>query len=1103
MKQFLMAFILVVCLLMLSMPGLNKACAVQEIPGRVAVLEEIVTRSETVHHVGRAARRPVIDGKADEWADVAAMVLERQEQGRGVSDANDLSGSLRLLWDEEALYFCLQVTDDVHYAPSPRAAWDNDGMQFVFDAYMNGPGAGYNANHRSFCWSDTADGPVLSMYWNSPDGQRHDVVAGMEMKTSVGADGVRVYEMAMPWSWLAPTHPWVLGRLGFTFSLNDNDGEGFKGARFWTEGLLWGQDPTKFGVLMFDGAMGTRDATLQLAPECNLFGDRAKSRWLELKDVDPFTNARLLVNTKDARRVEPSLTVRRAGESEPLGTARVEPKATGKTMVFAWDLSGLEDGKYELTFEVPGIPPTPHSTWYRLDPAKAPDRIARLTERFGIDRPWDDFAGAPALIQRHRGMVGVVSHWLEMNSTLTGVALDSALGGAVELVGTLEAGEDYLGSQRGTFWSAYYSTFDGSGQPFVAYVPEEYDAGRSWPLIVNLHGRGGRPWPGDPLLQKKRVHLEAHPWGRGDNGYSGIGENDVLEVIAYMKRWYNVDADRVYLSGGSMGGWGAWKMAATYPDMFASVAPTYGSAGGLVLENLRHVPVDNLHGLADWVVPIDGSRYAVNRLQQLGYAVTHHEIPGMGHDPPTEDVWRASWMLGLRRAAQPATVTYTCETPETGRAYWLTVRRFGDPHLRARVKAQVGQSKEYQTLTLLMANVEALELDVTKMPLDAGLPLTVQLGYEILKAEEPLGQKLFIVRKEDTWSVAREWSPAKTAVRPYRPGAAGNLYTGEPLLIVYGTAGGDERTKLLKAGAEKLAAFGGTGGEMAVGVSPIKADTDVTDEDMANFNLVLLGSARDNQLVERMADKLPFTINEKNELLGGDRELVSMVGAGLRMLYYNPLATERLIFLIATDEELDTVAEWLKISWDNNPMTGGSGMNRGDQADLVVQTIGGPVRRQMQLNRQWRWREMAGSDRRLPETMAARREITKAELRVIQRKTGADFAFTWGARADDVLFDPNDITWADVAIERTPRQTLLAKMTGEELIEVYEKWPSEDEICVFPPYDANDIDPQRDYDVVMPPHFCGRLSGRQKNLRDVQAGPDWDVAELWAEVFKR
>lgn len=524
MKKLPIVFILVMCFLISNMPGLNQAQGVQQIPGRVAVLEEIVTRSETTYHVKRTEQPPVIDGKADEWANVAAMVLDQEEQGRGIDGPNDLSGSLRLLWDQDALYFCLQVTDNVHHAPDRRAAWDNDGMQFALDAYMNGPGASFNEMVRTYCLSDTVGGPVLSSYSAPAVGEEsHDIVSGVTLKTSVRADGVRVFEMAMPWTQLGPIHPWVLGRLPFTFSLNDNDGEGFKGARVWTKGLLWGQDASRFGALIFDDAVGTTDAILALTPELNIFGDRTSSSWMKLKEVDPFTSARLLVNKAKAGRVEATLSVYRPGQANPIATSRIEQSVeAGGTAVFAWDLSQLSNGKYELAFDVPAMPAGPRISWYRMNLNELRARKGELTQRFGLDRPWDDLADAPKLIRRHRGMVAALFRWLEPDSTLAGDALVSALSDTVEMIASLDKGEDYLAGRRNEFWSAYYSSADGSGQHFVTIIP------KTTMLPNNIH------------CCSRSIVLQVYPTGSGCTPDNTLSLRSGATAVKARPEWENM-----------------------------------------------------------------------------------------------------------------------------------------------------------------------------------------------------------------------------------------------------------------------------------------------------------------------------------------------------------------------------------------------------------------------------------------------------------------------------------------------------------------------------------------------------------------------------------
>ena len=105
----------------------------EELPGKVVpagTITPLYDQAAPVYHVRKAAKRPAIDGKADEWADVPAMVLDQQEQARGWNGPQDLHGALRLQWDDQGLYFCLEVADDVHSAPKSTADWwENDCCQ--------------------------------------------------------------------------------------------------------------------------------------------------------------------------------------------------------------------------------------------------------------------------------------------------------------------------------------------------------------------------------------------------------------------------------------------------------------------------------------------------------------------------------------------------------------------------------------------------------------------------------------------------------------------------------------------------------------------------------------------------------------------------------------------------------------------------------------------------------------------------------------------------------------------------------------------------------------------------------------------------------------
>ena len=143
---------------------------------------------------------------------------------------------------------------------------------------------------------------------------------------------------------------------------------------------------------------------------------------------------------------------------------------------------------------------------------------------------------------------------------------------------------------------AYRAEWDGTLQPYALYVPRDYKPGRpgGWPLIVALHGAlsdhrhnlrrvfglDNRPRENDAEASRNELPLPdvpalvVSPFGRGElMGYDGLGGDDVMRVIADVRRAYDVDPERISLTGLSMGGGGTWQIGLRHPELFAALAP--------------------------------------------------------------------------------------------------------------------------------------------------------------------------------------------------------------------------------------------------------------------------------------------------------------------------------------------------------------------------------------------------------------------------------------------------------------------------------------------------------------------------------------------------
>ncbi len=149
---------------------------------------------------------------------------------------------------------------------------------------------------------------------------------------------------------------------------------------------------------------------------------------------------------------------------------------------------------------------------------------------------------------------------------------------------------------------AYRADWDGTLQPYALYVPRGYDGHNkkiSWPLIVALHGAlsdhkhnlrrvfglDNRPGETDAEASRNQLPLPdvpafvVSPLGRGElMGYDGLGYDDVMRVIADVRRAYPIDRERITLTGLSMGGGGTWAIGLRHPELFAALAPVCGVA---------------------------------------------------------------------------------------------------------------------------------------------------------------------------------------------------------------------------------------------------------------------------------------------------------------------------------------------------------------------------------------------------------------------------------------------------------------------------------------------------------------------------------------------
>lgn len=190
---------------------------------------------------------------------------------------------------------------------------------------------------------------------------------------------------------------------------------------------------------------------------------------------------------------------------------------------------------------------------------------------------------------------------------------------------------------------------------YELYLPKGYEqlTTNHWPLMLFLHGIGERGTDVSKVFAHGPIKL-AH---NGDefpfiivapqcpDGEFWGNTEALIELLDNVEKNYRVDPTRVYLTGLSMGGYGAWKLGTTYPERFAAMMPVCG--GGELL-NIRFANPDKakalktlavwaFHGAKDNVVPVTESERTIAYLKNADVNEVKLTIyPNAMHDCWTE-----------------------------------------------------------------------------------------------------------------------------------------------------------------------------------------------------------------------------------------------------------------------------------------------------------------------------------------------------------------------------------------------------------------------------------------------------------------------------------
>ena len=432
--------------------------------------------------------------------------------------------------------------------------------------------------------------------------------------------------------------------------------------------------------------------------------------------------------------------------------------------------------------------------------------------------------------------------------------------------------------------------------------------------MANSPGGGGGiiPAPGALIL---------HPYGRYCNANKFAGEIDTLECLEHAKTHYRIDESRLVARGFSMGGAACWQYAVHYPTLWAANAP--GAGFSETPEFLKEFQKEDTSG-APWYekklwhmynasdtprnifnLPtvaysgeVDSQKQAADvmarEMKKVGLELKHVIGPKTGHSYEKNAKEEVNKLIdAVAEKGKPPFAerkeidftTFTLRYPHCGWVQVIGLEKHWEP-------ASVHGTRADTTYTLTTSGITHLSVFAP-----ANVPITVIIdGTTVVNAKEAVAKGMYqsiSARKADgKWQV---WGGAGPQVRKM-PGLQGPIDDAfMDAFVMVKPTGRPMNSKTAEWAEKEMKHATAHWRKQFRGDAPMKSDTEITDADIANSNLVLWGDPMSNAVLAKIADKLPIKWTERGVQVGKE---TYAVGTHVPVLIYpNPLNPRKYVVL--------------------------------------------------------------------------------------------------------------------------------------------------------------------------------------------------------------
>ena len=607
-------------------------------------------------------------------------------------------------------------------------------------------------------------------------------------------------------------------------------------------------------------------------------------------------------------------------DARPLGALPITPRSVGELRASIGDLPAvIEDTNKSLSVRVDVAG---RSVEGALAPRKAVrDAIVRAR----------DYLAKLDTIDDVRATIEHLEARLSQQVTRGDLDVTAQLNDAKFLdafVADAETGVDPIARRTGAMRLAHIARADDKPQAVSVYVPKT--SSKKVPLYVGLHGMNGGPGSmlriffGGDDEKKSMGELERTvgpttpidafvlaPHAHGNTMYRQLGEEEVMDAIAWARaRWPQIDPDRIYITGFSMGGIGAASIPLHHPDTFAAAQPLCGYHSYFIRRDVAGRPkrpweqylledrsnvswIDNGARLPLWIIhgqkdlPEENSGVLIEAYEKKGFSIKH-DHPDLGHDVwgfAYDKLQHVQWFAGKKRNAHPRQVRFRTTKPRFGDDAWVHIDQMGVAEWGT-IDARIVDGTHVVVST---KGVDAFHLDRDPALLKEGA-VTVTVDGVVLT-------DLAAHREGATW-VSGPAIDEGLRKKGKITGPIRDVWN-DPLTVVYGTE--DETQTAVNL--EVARAFATIRWGVDVNY-PIVRDVDVDLNVPPSKATIVIGNAKGNRLLRALEPSLPIKVDDAGISFAGRTFTGSQLGAAF--VVPHPRAPTQYLLVIEGVDALGT-----------------------------------------------------------------------------------------------------------------------------------------------------------------------------------------------------